>query len=120
MLLFKPEHVIPIQTGVKTQTRRTWKKPRVTVGSIQKAKLKMMKSDYFALLKIKSVRQERLIEMTNGDAFAEGYPTLEDFKTTWKRINGSWNPDQVVWVVGFAIVDQDGAPVFDKKESDRP
>jgi hypothetical protein len=120
MLLFKPEHIIPIQTGAKTQTRRVWKKARVLVGSIQKAKLEMMKSDYFARLKITLIRQDRLGNMTEEDAKKEGGYTLEEFKVLWAKINGSWNPDQVVWVVDFVVVDQDGAPVFDKKEAPRP
>lgn len=36
MLLFKREHIEPILSGQKSQTRRLWKKQRVKVGSIQK------------------------------------------------------------------------------------
>jgi hypothetical protein len=72
MLLFKPEHVEPIQTFLKTETRRTWDTPRVTVGSFQKAKTKMLSTDYFALLYITGVHREFLMDITEEGAKAEG------------------------------------------------
>lgn len=104
MLLFKPQHQVPILMGLKTETRRIWKRQRAKVGSIHKAKLKMLSRDYFAKLKIMEVRYERLGEMTDTDAKAEGYESLRDFKLVWLTINGEWDVNQNVYVVKFERV----------------
>jgi len=104
MLLFKPEHIEPILNGVKTQTRRIWKNHRVKVGSIHRAKTKMLSKDYFALLKITGLRRERLGDLTEEDARAEGGYTVQEFKEVWERINGNWHPYQGVWVVEFQVI----------------
>jgi hypothetical protein len=103
VLLFKPEHVQPVLSGLKTQTRRVWKKPRVKVGRIYKAKTKLFSKDYFALLRVTGLRKERLGDLSPEDAQAEGGYSIEQFKRIWKEINGSWNPEQEVWVVEFEV-----------------
>jgi len=104
VLLFKPEHVEPILRGIKTQTRRTWKKPRVKVGGIYKAKTKLFSKEYFALIKVTGLRKERLGDITPEDAQAEGGYTVEEFKKVWQRIIGEWDPEQEVWVVEFEVI----------------
>jgi len=104
VILFKPEHVQPILEGRKTQTRRTGKK-RWNVGSVHQAKLNFKKgSKPFAYLKITDVRQERLGNITEADAWAEGYGSIEEYKEVFKQIYGYWNPDINVWVVNFEVV----------------
>lgn len=103
MLLFKPEHAGAILSGLKTQTRRIWKKRKAKPGSTHRAKVKMLGKDYFALLRIGEVYQERLGDITEEDAGREGGYTVESFKKKWIEINGSWNPEQLVWVVNFKV-----------------
>jgi hypothetical protein len=76
MLLFKPQHIDPILSGTKTQTRRFWKKARVKAGSIHLAKQKMISREYFARLEILEVYKEKLGSISEQDALAEGYPTV--------------------------------------------
>lgn len=105
MLLYKPYHVHPILAGLKTETRRFWKKPRARVGATHKAKTQMMSKDYFALIYITGVRQERLGNIGMLGAWAEGGYTLPEYRVLWKEINGpgSWDPDREVWVVRFEL-----------------
>jgi len=104
-LLFKPYHIEPILTGKKTQTRRVWKKPRVKVGNIYRAKTHLFSKNYFALLRITGLRKEKLGDMTEEDAIAEGAKSLTHFREIWQDIHGSWNPEQEVWVVEFEVVE---------------
>lgn len=104
-MLFKPEHVDPILTGRKTQTRRTWKKPRAKAGSIHKAKTVLFSKEYFVLIRITDVRKERLGDISLEDVRREGYDTLEAFKEEWIRINGAWGPELEVYVVSFELAE---------------
>ncbi|WP_372374229.1 hypothetical protein ACDI10_09925 [Vreelandella venusta] len=63
------------------------------------------------MLEIVSVRVERLQDISNEDAVAEGigtpldirYAALDEFKPLWKSINGagSWAANPWVWVIEF-------------------
>ncbi len=53
---------------------------------------------------IAEVRVERLQDITEDDASAEGCESVEEFMALWKSINGTWNPELWVWVVSFKKV----------------
>jgi hypothetical protein len=116
MLLFKPEHVKPIDTGLKTQTRRTWKKPRVTDGSFQKAKTQMLSKNYFALLRItESPYQEKLRSISDADAYAEGGYTYQSYIDKFYEIYPKLDREQMaflwLWVVKFEKVGPGNLPI---------
>ncbi len=104
MILFKHQHIFPILTGLKTQTRRTWKKPRVKVGSIQKAKTEMISKHFFARLRVLAVYTQKLGDMTEQDAYEEGGYTLRGYKEVFQRINRFWDDNIVVFVVKFEVL----------------
>jgi hypothetical protein len=107
MILFRPEHVELILSGKKTETRRIWAKQRVTIGSIQQAKLgkDMLKKDaYFAKLKILDINKERLADISIESVHREGFDSLDVFQEKWIEINGEWNPHQEVYVIRFEVV----------------
>lgn len=58
-------------------------------------------------LEIKNVRVERLQDISEEDAKAEGFLESEDFtpkgafKKTWNDIYGNWNENPWVWVIEF-------------------
>jgi hypothetical protein len=114
MILFKPEHVKPIITGLKTQTRRTWGKPRVTRGSLQKAKTQMLSKNYFALLRITDLYQEKLRSISDVDAYAEGGYTYESYVDKFYEINPKLDREQMaflwLWVVKFEVVEEGNLP----------
>ena len=111
MILFKPEHVDPILTGRKTQTRRLGKK-RWNVGSIHacytRPPFARGGAEPFCRVLILGVRRERLDDISEGDARAEGYPNSERFVEAFERINRTaLNPETCeyprVWVVTFEV-----------------
>jgi len=108
MILFRQEHVEPILAGTKTQTRRTWAKPRARVGSIHLAKTRMLSTEFFARLEILAVYRERLGDISEEDAIAEGYPSRAEYFQAFARINrqrvGDDFDEQMVYVVRFQVV----------------
>ena len=109
MLLFKEVHRPLILSGEKWQTRRLWAKRHAKPGTVHKAKTRMLSTEYFALLRIERCYQQRLGDMTQADVIAEGYKSLEDYRRALVEINKNkrfeWNPDTVVWVVDFKVVE---------------
>ena len=103
MILFKKHFIFPILTGLKTQTRRTWKRPQAKAGAIHKAKTDYSPC-YFAELHILKVSQERLGDITEQDAQKEGGYNLESYKAEFKRVYGFWDADLEVYVVDFETV----------------
>lgn len=105
MILFKEYHAKLILEGKKTQTRRLWKKPRVKIGNIYKAKTNLYSKQHFALLKITGLRKEKLGEISPEDVKKEGYATLGDFIEAWTQIHGLWDPELEVYVIDFEVIE---------------
>lgn len=90
MILFKPEHVEPILSGRKTQTRRFWKTCRVKIGSVHQARTNMPWQDpsgLFAYIHMLDAEQQELAEMSQADVYAEGYDSLAEYMTALDFIN---------------------------------
>ena len=104
MILFKHHHVKPILSGEKTATRRKWRKRRVRVGSVHQCKTALYTKDYFARVRILNVYCERLGDMTLTDYRKEGGYTKKTFIEVWKQINGSYEPNENVWVIEFELI----------------
>ena len=106
MLLFKHHHVPLILNGDKTQTRRKWPKGlRAIVGSVHECKTRLFGpgSEPFARVRILKVYRERLGDMPDEDYRKEGLYTCESFQQVWTDINGSYDSEEVVWVVEFEM-----------------
>lgn len=86
---------------------------RATIGEHPKAHWQKWRSCLFMrrwmsriTLEIEAVRVERLQEITDEDAIAEGMPiddAVHDYSVLWNSINGqgSWDANPFVWVVQF-------------------
>jgi hypothetical protein len=107
-MLFMPEHVGPILSGRKTETRRLWKKPRAKVGSKHKAKTRLLSKDSFATLLIEKVWKERLGDISEESIYNEGYNRLEEYKTVLERANKRskfrWDANLEVYAIKFKVV----------------
>jgi hypothetical protein len=86
IMLFKKHLLHKVLDGSKTQTRRRrTSKVRYRVGSIQP-----VKTTYYEKaqghIKIKRRFEQRLLDMTEEEAKAEGYSNLEAFRKEWPQI----------------------------------
>lgn len=96
-LLTHPKLVAAALAGSKTQQRRDglYAYPNET--------FKLEGASFV----ITSVERKRLGDMTDDDAQAEGYPSLEEYKQIilGMHANMTWNEDALVWVHSFKRLD---------------
>lgn len=102
MVLFKHHLIAPILQKLKTQTRRRHKR------KWQVGRTYTFTDRWFGkpqgYIKIKRRFQQRLGDVSEQEAKAEGYESLADFREDWKSIIGDWNPDETVTVYEFELV----------------
>ena len=93
-LVTHPKLVAATKAGVKTQQRRdgVYGFPGETFD---------LEGETFV---ITDLSRQRIGDMTDEHAKAEGYPNLEMYKDIILRMNAgmTWNPDSLVWVHTFA------------------
>lgn len=65
----------------------------------------LRKKDARLWLRVTSVRQERLHELTDEDARAEGYADRKDYLAAWSAMHGRAE-DELVWVIGFVVTER--------------
>jgi len=109
MMKFAAKHVERIMDGRKIETRRDWPTVKFKVGSIQSATVergegKEKKAEEFAKLEILKIDEERLSTLTRAAARAEGYDSVAEFVTSWRKRVGIWDPSLVVKVIRFRVV----------------
>jgi len=97
-LPFSKTHADVIVTGLKTQTSRKTKDPRLQSGVTVRAQI-----THFADLKVTEVYRKKLGDFDEEDARQEGGYTLDEFKGVWKALHGEWNPNESVYVIRFRL-----------------
>jgi ParB family chromosome partitioning protein len=98
-LPFSRIHAEAITSGIKTQTTRKTKDPRLQPGAIVRAQV-----THYSDLEITGVLRKKLGDFTNEDAEREGGYTLEEFKKVWENLHGKWNPEEYVHVIQFKFL----------------
>ncbi len=92
-LVRHPKSVAAVRSGEKTQQRRdgVYAHPGETFD---------LEGDVF---KVISLERQRLGDMRDADAQAEGYPALEVYKQVILSMHAgmTWNEDDLVWVHNF-------------------
>jgi ParB/RepB/Spo0J family partition protein len=99
MMSFNHRHYKAVVAGKKTQSTRRRLDPGVHEGVVVRAAVV-----HFADLEIEQVVRKRLADITAEDAEQEGGYTPEQFKEYWARVYGSWQPDEMVYVVQFKVL----------------
>ena len=112
MILFKQDSKAKILAGAKTQTRKLWDRPRAKEGSEHLFYLRppMTGEKPFARALVTRVWRQKLGEMSEEEAQAEGYPTLQAFLDQFQSINqrkvkGDLR-DVRVYAVEFRVVER--------------
>jgi hypothetical protein len=121
-----------ILAGNKSETRRKWKKPHVKVGGIYQVRLGRYKKGYHFLIRVLEVKKQKLGDMTEEDALAEGFrpgpylattmPASFFFFDYWMKLNGNWCDDDEVYVIKFCIASEgekkmsDDVKIHEKQE----
>ena len=109
-MLFRPEHIVLIERGIKTATRRIWKRPCAKVGGEYKVKKKMLSKEYYATIRCTEIFKQRLGDMSDIDAQNEGGYTLAEYKEVFKKICGFWDDNFELTVVVFEYVGPGNTP----------
>ncbi len=86
MLLFKKKFLEAIRNGEKTQTIRLWLRPRMKAG--QRSYIPGV-----GYIRIGSVEQVELEDLTDGDARPDGFPTANELRAEIVAIYSQY-PDQ--------------------------
>ena len=84
--------------GLKTQATRRRPDPQIQPGSLVRGAV-----NHFADLEVTDIERKRLGEFTEDVAQQEGGYTLAEFREYWRRVNGEWNPDEVVYLIRFRV-----------------
>ncbi|MFQ5920460.1 MAG: ASCH domain-containing protein [Nitrososphaerales archaeon] len=103
-MLFKSYLVEPILSGKKTETRRLWKRCRLSVGSRYKVRTGCSNESVFGTITVTYIRREKLGSIDTAGVRREGCRKLDEFKRIWTDSYGSWQPDAEVYVIGFRLV----------------
>jgi N4-acetylcytidine amidohydrolase len=110
--MFKKEFLPLILSGRKTQTRRTHKR-QFKVGKVYSIQINRTTSTGH-YLRITKRYSQRLGQITEDEAHQEGFNSLEEFRHKWINIYGSWEPEQVIVVYEFIVIDETKRATPDK------
>jgi ParB family chromosome partitioning protein len=97
-MVFNHRHYRAILEGTKTQSTRRRPDPQIQKGTLVRGAV-----SHFADLEVMGVERKRLGEMTEIDARREGGYTLAEFRDYWQRVNGEWDPDEIVYLIQFRV-----------------
>ena len=99
-MIFKPELARKVVDGSKTMTRR---RGDVSYSPERWYKVQPGRGKFHVChVFVTSVREERLGDITLGDACAEGFQRVSDFIDYWMKLNRTWSPNELVAVIAWS------------------
>ncbi len=101
MLTFSKRWVDQILSGQKNVTLRKWPKPLVKEGGVYEAKTNRFSKESFAKLRVISIKQIMIQEISNEIAQRDGYPSAEDSQGYW--LKQGFPPTKLLWLVEFRV-----------------
>lgn len=103
-MLFRSHLAAKVRAGQKTQSRRI-SKVRYREGSIQPVQENYKPGKAKDHIKINRRYEQKLGDVTEEQAKAEGFQSLAEFKEEWVTITKQpWNPEQVVTAYEFELI----------------
>jgi hypothetical protein len=89
-MLFKEYHIYPMIIGLKTQTRRFWKKPHAKVGGTYNVTLKLFyePEEVLGSIYVEQLYRQPLGMMTEEDAWEEGGYSVSNYLKVLQEIKG--------------------------------
>jgi len=106
-MLFKRYHIYPMHTGLKTHTRRLWKKPHCKIGGTYDITHRMYYTpeDVVGQIYVTSMYRQPLGMMTGLDAIEEGGYDLTTYRMVLDEISKEVVPNTtVLWVIKFRFI----------------
>lgn len=108
-MIFRPELVERILAGEKTETRRVVKEGETECRyepardyAVQPGRRRRS----VGRIAITEVGREKLGEITHEGAQREGFSSVRAFLDYWRRLHGSVDPEQEVWVIRFELSEE--------------
>ena len=104
-MMFDDLTINKIQQDQKDETRRLVRNNRrpAVPGSIHKLK-KDRTNKVYGWIKILDCHQEKLGDLTEEGAKAEGFNSIDEYLDYFEKVNGTKDPDTMVWVVKFELI----------------
>ena len=117
-LIVRRRHADQIRAGEKTQTRRIHSRPFRVNETLRLKRSYTLFWPGGILIRILSVRQERLGDCDEVGAQAEGFKSLRDFKAQYETYTGQpWRDETVVTVYTFEVTSK---PLFPARGDTAP
>ncbi len=101
MLAFSKRWVEPILQGKKTVTLRKWPKALVKEGGVYDAKTIPPSKESFARLRVVSLKQIPISQITDEIARRDGYPRADDARGYWMK--QGFPSSKLLWLVEFKV-----------------
>ena len=99
--MFKKEFLPLILLGRKTQTRRVHSR-LLRVGKVYSIQVNRTESTGY-YIKIMDRYHQKLGEVSEAEAYKEGFNNLNEFKEAWIKLTGLWNPNQEIVAYEFTL-----------------
>ncbi len=101
MLTFSKGWINPILNGEKNVTLRKWPKPFVKEGGVYEAKTNRFAKESFAKLRVISLRQIQIQEITEDIARRDGYDNAIEAMEYW--LKQGFPSTKLLWLVEFKV-----------------